>query len=148
MDLLKYYFTCSEKVNQCSIYLPAILFGLDYVKYTNNIENVNNAVELFPKDFFSTIFDFNLDSLEKFENREYNSYITIIMEIIALYLNKIRKSQKYEVMEEIRKRINFLIKNRNKLMIDNLFPQHIFYLYPLLAYIIIDFLENKFNKNI
>ena len=148
VDLLKYYFTCSEKVNQCSIYLPAILFGLDYVKYTNNIENVNNAVELFPKDFFSTIFDFNLDSLEKFENREYNSYITIIMEIIALYLNKIRKSQKYEVMEEIRKRINFLIKNRNKLMIDNLFPQHIFYLYPLLAYIIIDFLENKFNKNI
>ena len=143
-DMLKYTFTNSEHVNSCSIYIPTTLFGLEYVKHVSYDNNL--TVQLFPVNFFEDILNFNFYNLTDFSKREYNSDTNLITETIAIYLCKVTKADEFNKLEELNKRLFYLYNRKNKLLIDNIYPQHIFYLYPLLSYIVIDVLKTKFNK--
>lgn len=141
-DMLRYKFTDVEHISSCSTYIPPTLFGFEYVKHVNYTNNM--TVELFPNNFYDTIDNFNYLHLTKFEDRIYNTDTALMVEIIALYLNKVPVEKEHMKNDELHKRLLYLNERKEKLLVDNIFSQHIFYLYPLIGFIINDLLKFKY----
>lgn len=143
-DNLKYIYFTAETVNNSSIFLPTTLYGFEYVKhvsYTNN-----DFIEMLPKDFFDLVLNFDYSKLESFDKIVYTSDTYCFIEIISLYLSKIGKSDINNRNQEIAKRLAYLYSRKHKLNIDNILPQYMYYLFPIIGYIINWWLNKKFNK--
>lgn len=144
-EYIKYKHFTSENVNKCSIFIPTVLFGMEYVKHVQYIDN--NELIFLPETFFDMICEFDLRNLPKFENSVYSSDSILISEIIGLYLYPCKNdNEKKTIMIEIKKRLMFLFERRHKLTIENLYPEYIFYLFPLLGFVISSFVNKNFNK--
>lgn len=143
-DMLRYKFTDVEHISSCSTYIPPTLFGFEYVKHVNYSNNV--TIELFPENFFESIENFNYLYLSRFEDRVYNTDTALMTEIIALFLCKIPDDKKQFKLDELHKRLIYLNERREKLLVDNVFPQYIFYLYPIIGFIINDLLKLKYTN--
>ena len=143
-DNLKYIYCTVETVSNSTSFLPTTLYGMRYVKhvsYTNN-----DFIEMFPKNFFDTILHFDFSKLESFDKIVYTSDSYCFVEIIALFLAKISKSDITKRNQEIAKRLLYLYDRKQKLNIDNILPQFIYYLFPIIGYIINWWLNKNFNK--
>lgn len=75
-----------------------------------------------------------------FEQKEYANYSSLISEIIAIYMLK--------ASSDLEKPLLTLYENVEQLYSDNVKAENIFYLYPMLGYVIQKTLERKFNDNV
>lgn len=144
IDNLKYKFFCSEIISKPSIYIPTILYGMEYVKHVSYIND--SQVDMLPKDFFNIVENFDFFKLSQFENSVYASDSYVFTEIIALYLTKLDNNDSLKRNQEIIKRLKYLYNRKHKLNIEEILPQYIYYMYPMVGYIINELLNKKFNK--
>ena len=143
-DNLKYIYFTTDSVTNSSTFLPTTLYGFKYVKhvsYTNN-----DYIEMLPSKFFDLILNFDFSNLEPFDKIVYTSDTYCFIEIISLYLSKISKAEQEKRDQEIAKRLSYLFSRKHKLNIDNILPQYMYYLFPIIGFIINAWLNKKFNK--
>lgn len=124
-----------HKIKKISPFHSTVLYDKFIVSY-HEIPGIN-SVSFFPNDLFEQIF-----SKKEYDRAALSNYISptqIILEVISLYLNK-------GELEAIMERLRLIEHETNKLVLSNIFPNHGFYLYPLLAYICSKIIIEKFKK--
>lgn len=143
-DNLKYIYYTVESVTNTSTFMPTTLYGFEYVKHVSY--SYNDNIEMFPKNFFDIILHFDFSKLEAFDKIVYASDSYCFVEIIALFLSKLSKQDSLKRNKEISKRLMYLFTRKQKLNIDNILPQYMYYLFPIIGFIINCELNKKFNK--
>lgn len=115
----------------------ALLVG-KYIVSHEDAPSMTSA-QLLSQTLIDLIVNKPLDLTKPFREKEYNSYSALISEIIAKYVLRISSDHEEPLLA--------LYENMSYLYKDSVMSENIFYLYPLLGYVINRTLEEKFKDN-
>lgn len=110
---------------------PPQLFGKVDLAWTGSL--VHGCLDLLPRNFYLKIKTFSYEARSSYDKNFFNNFSDVIVECLSAYLQTTEAQD-----DSILSRLNFIAINSGNL--DNIPDQEKFYLYPLIAKVIIDYM--------
>lgn len=131
-------YTDSSKISVKHPGTSALLLGKYIISHFEG--STGTSVQLIPEVLKDLITNPPDSIIVPFREKQYDNYTALISEIIARHVLRISS--------DLEEPLNTLHENMCYLFSDSVKPENIYYLYPMLGYVIMKTLEEKFSEKV